>query len=333
MKKILALIFLVTLVSCSGTRNIYFNVQEPARVSVPPGVKSIALIDRTIAEDRERNLLEGIVTGEGTKQDKLATQIVIDGLNNRLIDRFDVKRTGEKLKGSGSGVAFPAQLSWEKIEELCNIHQSDAIISLETYDSDFIVTRGSIGEKGLEISAGGVAKIDCGFRFYYPGARIIIDEFKFTHQENWSTGGNTIEAAIGTVINKNAAIQEASYKAGLVYADRVIPSWYRVHREYFKKSKGNFDLEQGARMMESNDWDRAIEALERAVNTGHPKTKGRAAHNLAIVHEILGELETAKKWASDAWGLYGNKRSRDYGYILTRRINEQKRLEKQQSGY
>jgi hypothetical protein len=79
-------------------------------------------------------------------------------------------------------------------------------------------------------------------------------------------------------------------------------------------------------MMETNDWDRAIEALEKAVETGKIKTKGRAAHNLAIVHEIIGDLETAKKWASDAWGLYGEKRSRDYGYLLTRRINEQKRI-------
>jgi len=334
MRNILLIAVIVLLASCSATRNIYFNVQEASLVTVPSTVKSIALIDRTIAVDSKRNMLEGIVTGEGSKQDKLATQIVIDGLNSRLVssNRFDVYRTGEKLKGSGSGVSFPAQLSWKTVEELCESYQSDAIISLETYDSDFILTRGSIGSKGLQVTAGGLAKIDCGFRFYHPGSRTIIDEFRFAHEENWDAGGNAVEVALGTVINKNAAIQEASYQAGVVYADRIIPSWYRVHREYYNKSKGNFDLEQGARMMEANDWDRALEALERAVKSGHPKTKGRAAHDLAIVHEILGNLETAKKWASDAWGLYGNKRSREYGYILTRRINAQIKLQEQQSG-
>lgn len=328
---ILFLTFLL-LLGCAGTRNIYFNVQESSLVSVPTQIESIALIDRSIAKDKDRNLLEGIITGEGTKQDKLATQIVLDGLNGSLVNsgRYRVNRTKEKMKGSGSGVAFPPQLTWETIEKLCEKYETDAILSLETYDSDFIVTHGTrVGEKGLQIYANGVARVDCGFRLYEPASKTIIDEFKFSHNENWETGGNTIEAAIGALMNRNAAIKEASFRAGVVYADRILPSWYRAHREYYKKSKGNFDLEQGARMMEANDWDRAIEALERAVKTGHQKTKGRAAHNLAIVYEILGDLETAKKWASDAWGLYGDKRSRDYGYILTGRINDEERLRQQ----
>jgi hypothetical protein len=82
-------------------------------------------------------------------------------------------------------------------------------------------------------------------------------------------------------------------------------------------------------MMEVNDWDRAIDALLTAVETGHFKTKGRAAHNLAVVYEILGDLDEAKRWASDAWGRYGIRKSRDYGYLLTRRINEQRLLDSQ----
>ena len=201
---------------------------------------------------------------------------------------------------------------------------------METYDSDFIITHGTrLGDQGIRIFAKGVASVNCGFRMYDPESKSLVDEFKFSHKEHWEVGGNTIEAAINTLLNKNKAIQKASYQAGVVYAERIIPSWYRVHRDYYNKSKGDWDLEQGARMMEANDWDRAIEALERAVQNGHPKTKGRAAHNLAIVYEILGDFETAKKWASDAWGLYGEKRSRNYSYILGQRISEQNRLKEQ----
>ena len=88
-------------------------------------------------------------------------------------------------------------------------------------------------------------------------------------------------------------------------------------------------MAEGARMMEVNDWDRAIDALLKAVETGHFKTKGRAAHNLAVVYEILGDLDEAKRWASDAWGRFGIRKSRDYGYLLTRRINEQRLLDSQ----
>lgn len=325
---LLAIMGFIALAGCSGTRNIYFNVSQPSPVALPSNIKSIALIDRSIPQDKDKNKLEGIITGEGKKQDKLATQIVLDGLNSSLVNSgvYNVNRTDVKLRGSGAGVSFPAVLSWNEVEDLCETYKCDAIISLETYDSDFITRGASVGNKGLAVSAGGVAKVDCGFRLYDPQSKHLVDEFRFSHRENWHTGGNVLEAAVGAVMARNNAIQEASYQAGAAYAQRIIPSWYRAHREYYKKSKGNPYLEQGARMMETNDWDRAIEALKKAHESGKVKTKGRAAHNLAIVYEILGDLETAKKWASDAWGLYGEKRSRDYGYILTRRINEQARM-------
>ena len=82
-------------------------------------------------------------------------------------------------------------------------------------------------------------------------------------------------------------------------------------------------------MMESNAWDAAIASLEKAIQTGHKKTKGKAAHNLAVVHEILGNLDQAKVYASDAWGLYKNKGSKDYGYWLTNRINEKRASDEQ----
>ena len=82
-------------------------------------------------------------------------------------------------------------------------------------------------------------------------------------------------------------------------------------------------------MMQLNDWDKAIEALSNALETASRKDKGRAAHNLAVVYEILGDLDRAKEYTTLAWGRYKEKKSRDYGYILTRRINDRAVLENQ----
>jgi hypothetical protein len=325
--------FLLVLAGCGGSRHIYFNAQRPAPFTIPWHIKSLAIIDRSVPADERMNVLESVLTGEGIRQDKLATQIVLDGLNQSLGNstRYIVTRTTEKMKGSGSGSTFPEPLDWNKVSELCKKYNADALVSLETYDSDFIVTNGSRseGEEGTKIFARGMATVNCGFRLYDPVNRNIIDQYHFSHKENWETGGSTIAAAVGTLLSKDAAIKDASFAAGIVYGERITPSWIRIDRDYFRKSKGDAYLAEGARMMEVNDWDRAIEALSKAVESGHIKTKGRASHNLAVVYEILGNLEEAKKWASDAWGRYGNKRSRDYGYILTRRINEQRVLDEQ----
>jgi len=335
MKKLSFFLFPVMMIfsGCAGTRHIHFNAQVPALYSIPHHIKSLAIIDRSLPEDEDLNLLEGILTGEGVRQDKLATQIVIDGLNHSLQNssRYQVVRTTEKMKGSGAGGTFPEPLDWERVTELCEEYEADALVSLETFDSDFIVTHGTKtgGEGGIRISARGVATVDCGFRLYDYRNRDITDQYHFSHKELWESGGNAITAAVTTLINKNEAIKQASFQAGIVYGERITPSWIRIHREYFKKSKRNPYLAEGARMMEVNDWDRAIEALLTAVETGRFKTKGRACHNLAVVYEILGDLEEAKRWASDAWGRYGIRKSRDYGYLLTRRINEQRRLESQ----
>lgn len=88
-------------------------------------------------------------------------------------------------------------------------------------------------------------------------------------------------------------------------------------------------MAEGARMMEANDWDHAIEALNRALENGHRKIKGRAAHNLAVVYEILGDLEKAREYARMAWGKYKIRKSRNYGFLLNERIKEQELLEYQ----
>ena len=90
-------------------------------------------------------------------------------------------------------------------------------------------------------------------------------------------------------------------------------------------------MAEGARMMEVNDWDAAIDAFSLAIEHGHLKTKGRASHNLAIVYEITGELDLAFKTAQDSWGKYGNKRAREYARILQQRINEVNILKAQEN--
>jgi Tfp pilus assembly protein PilF len=56
--------------------------------------------------------------------------------------------------------------------------------------------------------------------------------------------------------------------------------------------------------MEANDWPSAINYLEKAVDTGNRKSSGRAAHNLAVVYEILGDYDKAKEFGPSRHGEY-----------------------------
>jgi hypothetical protein len=328
MKKYSILLLLVSsilLLSGCGAARISFDVLVPAVRTVPDDVKSVAIVNRSLPSNEETNRLEGFITGEGRDQDSLPARFVLRGLDETLRGSalFRVIKTDEALKGSGIGTLLPEALPWETVESLCEKYNSDALLALEAYDSDFVVTGGAISDNLMNIQARGLVTVNCGFRLYHPASRMILDEYMYRHQMNWGTGGPSIIAAADALINRKRAIEQASLEAGSLYSSRLTPDWIYISRDYFKRGKGNYDLAEGARMMELNDWDRAIAALEKAVQSDKRKVRGRAAHNLAVIYEILGDLHRAKEWTTVAWGRNRIRKSKDYGYILTRRIQEQ----------
>jgi len=328
---IIAAIVLLGFSSC-GTARMNFNVLTPAPISIPQEIQTIAIIDRSLPEDTDINRLEAILTMEGPQNDRAARQQIMNGLKQSLSSegRFSIIVTDEVLIGSSSGNNLPDLLPWGKLDELAEKYQADVIVAIETFDSDFIFTGAKLpGQGSPGAGASGVATVRSGFRMYWPAQRALMDEYMFAHDMGWKSEGPALLAALNTINVKNDAINNASWEAGMSYGQRLTPARYRISRDYFKKGGSNTDLETGARMMQLNDWDKAIADLEKATETGNRKARGRAAHNLAVVYEILGDLETAKEWTTVSWGRYKEKKSRDYGYILTQRINEQRRLDQQ----
>ncbi len=317
MKTSLKTILLGTIVFLiCGAPTITFDAIFPAEINVPGNIKSLAIINRSQIDKKGLSIIEGGLTGEGINQDKAASQICLDGLFTRLNNsrRYTAVRTQKNYTNSGMGVEFPDPLNWTEIESLCNEFKSDAIISLDIFDSDFL---------------GNYAQVKVGFRLYDLSTRTIIDQINYSQKMAWSQPATSVQSVISRVLDKNDAIRDAAHQAGVRYGERISPTWYRVHRIYYNHGKGSNDLKVGARMMDVNDWDAAIEALNNAMNDRHRKVKGRSAHNLAVIYEILGEYDLAREWAQAAWGKYRNKDSKNYSYALGQRMAEIERVKSQ----
>ena len=113
---VLAIAFLIL---AAPTMN--FNVIIPALIDVPDHIKVAAMIDRTLVDDDASNVIEGVITGELIGEDKLATQILMDGVHAMLQNAatISIKRTTEVYSGgSPVSAAFPEPLSWDEIEAL-----------------------------------------------------------------------------------------------------------------------------------------------------------------------------------------------------------------------
>lgn len=319
MKKIYRSTLLLSALILLVSANIYFDILVPAVVDIPAHIGSMAIIDRSHSENEVVNALEkGLLSTISGKSDRLS-KYCIEGVHDQILSNKKVKPviTGIIEKRPGTAIDFPAPMEWFEVVNICKQHGTDAVLALEIFSRQYVDN---------------VAEVKVGFRIYDPAKKMIIDKFQFYH--GIGKGGQVPAEDPGALVlntlNTDDAMKKAGYIAGSIYGKRITPFWIRAERKYYKRSKRDPYMAEGARMMEVNNWDAAIEALQMAIENGHRKTKGRAAHNLAVVYEITGQLELAHETAQMAWGRFRNKASREYSEILQQRIREVNLLRKQE---
>lgn len=318
MKKILWLVVLVALLVGCRTRYMHFNVPMPPVKPLPEDIEVLVLLDRTATTDTTGAFIEGILTGEGFDQDDRNKQQCLLGIADELEQsgRFDVKRAREVRQGSETGQRMPEPLPAAVVDSFCRRYDADALLVMAQYDSDFLLTKGMRPTNGFSFYAEGVATINIGFRLYDGKSYKVWDEHELNHKMRWNAGGHSIQDAIAALLDKNEAIRQISYEGGLLYASRFSPSSLRITREYF--NRGDREVKYGARLMEVNDWDKAIQVFTQIVESSDysRRNKGFAAHNLAVIYEVLGDIAEAKEWARVAWSEFRLRQSRDYLYQL-----------------
>ncbi|MBN1133111.1 MAG: hypothetical protein JXR52_12375 [Bacteroidales bacterium] len=308
-------LLLILFVTCSAP-TIYFDARFPAAVDLPDHIQSIALFDRSVSTNKVVNFLEKGLMAVVDGKTSSPSRVCMDGLADRLINQgnLNVIKTNLVNERPGSSMEFPVPLDWTEAVNLARDFSADALLVLELFDLQVLSDR---------------AEVKAGFRLYDVKSQAIVDEFAYFHHAGWKQPVSTIEGVLVRLTTQDRAVYEASYQAGSVYANRIFPSWFRVERIYYNRPRRDANLAEGGRMMEVNDWDAAILSLERAVETGKRRIQGRAAHNLAVIYEILGDYGKAKEWAQTAWGKYRNKDSKEYVQILNARITETEILDYQ----
>jgi len=308
------LVFIIT-----GAPGIHFDVMIPSYISLPENIQKVALVDRSVKNEKGLQAAGSLLSGEVFRQDKNTSFQVLEGLISQLNStrKLTAVRTSRQLMNDAQGKALPSLLSWEEVESLCAEFNTDALLALEVYDSDFIPGYNEVN-------------VTIGFRIYDPLTKLIGDQFVFTHRAQLGGQANSVLGTVGLALEKENAVRDLSFHAGMLYGRRICPFWINVERTYYRKPRSDQNLAAGARMMEVNDWNGAIASLQKAAENGKKrKTRGRASHNLAVVYEITGDLNAAITWAQSAWTNHRNKDSKEYLYELNVRKNEIQALENQ----
>ncbi len=331
---------LVFSISSCKTSSLTVEVLKPAEITVPSKIKTIAVVNRSLAsKDKQVNtVIEGILTGEGIFVDRYASERCVMGVADALANspRFAVTvPNGLDLRGTGTP-RFPEPLAWNKIEDICRNYSADALILLETFDSNVGRRYGTRERtkkeddkeiKYIEHIANLDIRIEAGWRIYFPKEKSIIDQNVFTDYKYWDAKGRSKDEAVRRLPSPREAIKDAGHFAGTRYAFRISPMWVNVGRKYY--IKGSDEFNNAKYNVKSNDWEGAEKIWGKYVNDPDPKIAGYATYNMALSNEIKGELDTAYEWAQKSYKQFHNRSAYEYMQKLKQRINDQHTLQKQ----
>jgi len=252
--------------------------------------------------------------------------------------RFNIKLATERLSGNSMTSAFPNALPWNQIDSLCKKYNADAMIAVEIFDTDFIVTNGTrvkkVTENGVEREvdeyyAQGVNNLKMGLRLYDPSSKQILDQKLLKERGTWNAAASSKAAALLALIDKADATHELSSRIGADYAYRVSPMSVQITRKFRGNSRKAPALARGSRLADVGKWQEAINAWQSGIPNAREKDQGYLAYNIAVAYEILGNMDEAKEWASKSYTEYGNKAGPLYLKLLNLRIQNERIAQRQ----
>lgn len=333
------LILSVMLASCR-TASHQVQILKPATITFPKEIRQLGIINRSLPAKGEgfNNFVEGFITGESIGADREGSYECMRGMAAGLNTnpRFTaVVIEGVDLRGTGTR-EWPEFLARQQVNELCERFRVDAILALETFDSDVDLRQRSadveriINKKKVivkEYYADLRMNVRSGWTVYSLQGQQIIDRNAFNDEMNWKENGDSPEHVMRKLPSKRRAINESAHFSGRQYAMRISPTWITENRTYFRKA--NDDFKSASKFVKRNNWNDAIALWQKNTSSSDPKVAGRAKYNMALASEIEGNLSLAQEWANRAWQQDGLKKARQYAEVLQYRIQEQERLDLQ----
>ncbi len=330
----ISIIFLVVVVIFSGCSKYGFvNLNYPTNPAVylPENIKTIAVVNRSLTkkEDKEKKISEAIATAEIAGSDRRASDECLKGVFDMANGRRGINIViPSKTRFYGTGTReTPELLDWKLVKSVCDSTKADALLVLETFDSNSDLIVSALTSQVKNVINGNAPKADLPnqirmnvlvfWRMYDPKTKTIVDQYQSRSFLTFNATGLNFAFA------PPEALPNTAYAAGQEYFDRFLPGYYVVKRDMYKKTKGSGKQEFSAafRRAEVANWQEAIDKWKEVLKHSSHKTAGKACLNIAVSYEVLGNTDLALEWAKKSYEDYNNKLARDYSKILLNRKN------------
>ena len=267
MKRALFLILIVlSLSGCSKYGYVSLNYPLAPEAHLPDDINFIAVVNRSLVEEEDEGgrIIEAFATSEIAGSDRLASDDCIKGVFDAA-HGLDGKEIiiPQKVRLTGTGTReMPELLDWDLVAEICKSERTDALLVLETFDSntDLLLSTAteqvsailSTGSPTTSIPSQVKMNVVCYWRLYHPGTKAVIDQYQHTMYLNFDLSGG---------LPPPTALPETAYAAGVAYIQRFLPGFYVVRRDLYKRTSGSAKNQfmAGYRRAEGANWQGAME--------------------------------------------------------------------------
>ena len=318
----LKLIFFVVILlvasmpACKTISSVQFQTLEAPQVVLPSDVSRVAFVDRNqhFPSDSVMNYysVTGVLIKDTIDHTKNMSFSCYQGFVENLSEFWSqdsipfIRLPKEVMPDT---IRHFTPLSWETVDSICQTSQSDVLVVLEDIKAfnKHDIVEGDAYWAFTEVNYYG------RWRIYDPLYKKFYDERLLVDSLFMETSDASFNKLVSEKLpDREQMLNDAAYELGRTYVDLISPRWVDVSRKYFVS--GNKRLSAALYYMNKNEFDKAISLWESLTREKDLKLAGRAAYNLAVVHEMKGDLKNAMGWIRKSIYLYKSMKNRPDEY-------------------
>ncbi|WP_010420860.1 DUF6340 family protein [Anaerophaga thermohalophila] len=341
-KWIFGIILIVFFSGCASYSTIELDVLKPADIEIPVEIASVVVVDNARPFISSDSAVHKIILPD---RNYSIDTIRVEDFGKRVVESFsgtlESKQFFDSVHVAKGSFKNPARenllspLSSFEIDSLLRHYNAQAVISLDYFDYGTtlrITDTPDFYYSTLDARSNSYWRIHNGLTGEIMDVHFLRDTIF------WEGAGASLMEVANKLPPIRKALEMAAQHAGEEYADYVAPGWKNEIRRYY--THGHPLFSRASELIAGGKWEEANRICYYVYENGSDKQRARAAFNLALGKEVLGEFREAAAWAYRSMEAYQelgalsvSQKEKDisvqYYTQLAVRIQEKKKLDEQ----
>lgn len=319
MKKIIFLIAILPFISgsCVGVKYTTFEIKEPAKITLPPEIVNLVIVDNVLVPSYEGDSEK--IPSDAVTYDSAKIEFV-EALHEKLYDADffgDVQIYPYEMR-TDKNYWEELPLSKEQIVAICDETDSDALVSFNSFGmSSAMVEIPSYFGLAKEMSL----HVQALLRVYGRSGTELTVPISFNDTLIWSE--LYPDPPFYQPLPSMKEMVEQGIEIMIGSLDKVfIPYWQSHTRSYFPDKETE-------KLIEKNNWEEAQAIWVKAFADEKKEPKqSRLASNIALSYEYMDDIDQANEWIEKAVELSSKSQNQNVNahILLYREILKERKV-------